>query len=204
MIRAKHHPLIYGFFRKYASCMIKRKFHDVIITGKTDATQNPVLLISNHISWWDGFWALYLNMKVFDKKFHFMMDEAGLSERWLFNYSGGFSVNNNNRSMLTTLQYCNELLQDSNNLVLIYPQGKIHSAHDDNFSFKKGINRIQTDQIRNLKIIMLIQLTDYFEHPRPTLFLYLKEVDCSPELSIESQYSNFYQETIHKHIQKVI
>ena len=60
----------------------------------------PVLLISNHISWWDGFWAMYINLKVLKRKFHFMMLEEQLRKYWFFNYTGGFSVNKKSKVFL--------------------------------------------------------------------------------------------------------
>ncbi|MDD2577649.1 MAG: hypothetical protein PHV76_09115, partial [Bacteroidales bacterium] len=71
--------------------MIKRKFHSVIIEKKDINTSKPILLISNHVSWWDGFWAMYINLNLLKKKFFFMMHEKQLLEYKFFNQTGGFS-----------------------------------------------------------------------------------------------------------------
>jgi len=55
MIKAKHHPVIYPIFKWLSRFLIKRNFNTVQI--ETDYIENdcPVLLVANHISWWDGF-----------------------------------------------------------------------------------------------------------------------------------------------------
>lgn len=201
MIKAKHHPLVYSFFRHFAKSAVKKHFHKVIISGETNVDNHSVLLLSNHISWWDGFWALYLNMQRFNKKFHFMMDEKELKKRWLFSYSGGFSISGNSRSMFESIQYASDLLKDKENFVLIYPQGKLYSSHTRDIHFKKGIERIQITAGQAVKVVFLVQLTDYYECKKPTLYLYLKEAgeDIFTYKNYEEQYNAFYNACIQQH-----
>ena len=189
IIKAKHHPLVVSFFNIYSKKKIRHNFHQVVIKGGIDVRNHSVLLLSNHLSWWDGFWALYLNIHLFKKQFHFMMDERELRKRWLFSYAGGFSVAPRNKSLLESIQYASGLLQDINKLVLIYPQGKLYSSYCNDMRFMKGIDRIHA--AANTKIIFLVQFTDYFEHEKPTAFFYLKEVD-KEELK-NNHYEKLYQ-----------
>jgi 1-acyl-sn-glycerol-3-phosphate acyltransferase len=206
MIRAKHHPLVYAFFKHFAKRAIKKHFHQVVITGKVDVDNHSVMLLSNHISWWDGFWALYLNMKSFNKKFHFMMDEVELKKRWLFSNSGGFSISGNSRSMLESIQYASDLLKNKENMVLIYPQGKLYSSHSREIVFKKGIERIEMANEHATKVIFLVQLTDYFQFRKPTLYLYMGEADekISIEKNYQEQYNAFYNACIKQHSKKIV
>ena len=169
MIKAKHNPLVYSFFKLYARLKIKRHFQDVVISGEVNTKEKALLLISNHISWWDGFWALDFNRLLFRKKFHFMMDESALKERWLFAYTGGFSISSQKKSMLESIQYTSDLLLDAENMVLIFPQGKLYSSHSRDIIFKKGIERIQFDEKNPAQVVFLVQLTDYFQFEKPTL-----------------------------------
>lgn len=88
MIKARHQLFVYSFFKMYTLAKMKTNFNSVKVNGVIDVTDHSVLLIANHIGWWDGFWALYLSMKVFRKKYHFMMLEKELRKRWLFSFSG--------------------------------------------------------------------------------------------------------------------
>ncbi|MEA4935110.1 MAG: lysophospholipid acyltransferase family protein [Paludibacter sp.] len=206
MIKAKHHPLVYAFFKYFAKNAIKKHFHQVIIEGEADVNNHSVMLLSNHISWWDGFWALYLNIQRFNKKFHFMMDETELKKRWLFSYSGGFSISGNSRSMFESIQYASDLLKNKKNMVLIYPQGKLHSSHNREIHFKKGIERIQLTEENPAKVVFLVQLTDYFQFRKPTLYLYLREVEkeIHTDKNYEEQYNAFYNACIEQHSKIII
>lgn len=192
IIKAKHNPLAVNFFNTYSKKKIRHNFQQVVIKGDIDVSNHAVLLVSNHLGWWDGFWALYLNIKLFKKKFHFMMDEKELAKRWLFSYAGGFSVAPHNKSILESLRYASELLQDTNNLVLIYPQGKLYSSCCNDIRFMKGINRIKTAE--TTKTVLLVQFVDYFQHEKPTVYLYTKEADKgqSTKNNYEEQYQVFY------------
>ena len=76
--KASHHRVIYPFLQLYSLWKIKINFHRVFVSGDFEEKGLPVLLISNHISWWDGFWVVYLNIKLFHRKFYFMMLEEEL------------------------------------------------------------------------------------------------------------------------------
>ena len=64
MLTANHHRFIYPFFQYYTEYLLKRPFHSVNICGDFEVRGLPVLLIANHIGWWDGVWALLLMLKV--------------------------------------------------------------------------------------------------------------------------------------------
>lgn len=206
MIKAKQNIFVYLFFKFYTKIKIHNNFKQVVINGNVDITDSSVLLLSNHISWWDGFWAFYLNMKILGKKFYFMMDEKELAKRQLFSYMGGFSIANNKRSMFQSIQYTSQLLQRKENLVLVYPQGKLHSVYDDNFSFKKGIEHILLPADDKVKIILLVQLIDYYQYPKPTVFLYYEEADMavSKRKNYEEQYSLFFAKCVKQHRQLTV
>ena len=87
MIRARHNFFVYNFFKIYNKLNIRNNFNEVKVSGNVDVHDHSVLIISNHVSWWDGFWVLHLCMNVLYKKFHFMMLENELKKRPLFSLS---------------------------------------------------------------------------------------------------------------------
>lgn len=206
MIEAKHNPLVYGFFKNYSRIRIRKTFQEVVIRGDVSSVGKPVLLLSNHISWWDGFWGLYLNEKVFGRKFHFMMNEEQLRQRWLFSYSGGFSIRPNSRSLFESLHYTEQLLSKPENLVVIYPQGKLFSSHTYEVQFKKGIERLRFNQELKPDVYFLVQLTDYFQFEKPTLYFYLQKAtdEVIANHSYELAYNKFYQQTLQLHSQLTV
>lgn len=190
MVKAKHHPFIYPFLKWFAARLLKHNFSSIEIIGNVNSQNKSVLLVANHIGWWDGFWAMYLNLKVFNKKFHFMMLEENLKKHWYFNYSGGFSVKKNSKSMLESIDYSCELLKNSQHLVLIYPSGKLLSSYNTNIQFGKGAERIIANGNKESVVVMLCAICDYWNKKKPALKLYIKELVTPNEA--EKQYREFY------------
>jgi len=203
MIRAQHIPLVVGFFRLFTHLKMKQSFQSIKIEATIDVHNSSVLLIANHTGWWDGFWALLLSTTVFRKKYHFMMLEAELRKRWLFNYSGGFSVAHGSRSSIESLNYSADILQDKSNLVLLFPQAKMHSIYNDNLKFERGIEYILKRCHTKPKIIFLATLIDYFEHPKPDVYFYISEYESEKQdvKSIEMAYNSFIQSKVALHKQ---
>jgi 1-acyl-sn-glycerol-3-phosphate acyltransferase len=206
IIQAKHNFLIHSFFRKYAVWIIRRHFRDVTIRGEFHDLKLPVLLIANHISWWDGFWAMYLNVKVLKRKFHFMMLGDQLRRFWFFRYTGGFSVEKNSRSVTESLQYAADLLKSGENMLLLFPQGKIETMHKQFFRFEKGIDRILKGKEEQVEIVFMVNLVDYFSAPKPTVDMYIQSfLYTSREPGdLQKEYNDFYlectemQQSIHR------
>jgi len=195
MIKAQHHTIIYPFFQWYSRWIIRRHFHHVVTEGIVQESNRSILLVANHISWWDGFWALYLNIKVFHRRFHFMMLEEQLRKYWYFSRCGGFSVQKRSRRALESLDYASKLLQNPKNLVLIFPQGEIRSQQQGNVHFEKGVEHIlQHIGLDTVQIVFLISLTDYFTHKKPVLTFYLHEyteLETSTD-KLKTAFSEFY------------
>jgi 1-acyl-sn-glycerol-3-phosphate acyltransferase len=69
ILKASHHPVIYPFFQLYSFLKIRWNFREVNIIHDFRDKGLPILIISNHISWWDGFWVVYLNLKLLHRKY---------------------------------------------------------------------------------------------------------------------------------------
>lgn len=195
IIKAKHNLFIYNFFKNYSLQKTKKVFENVIISGDFEEKNKPLLVIANHISWWDGFWIMYLNLRKLHKKFHFMMLEEQLKRYWYFAYSGGFSINKKSRTIIETLNYTTQLLKYNKNMVLIFPQGEIKSIYENKIIFDKGINRI-IEESKNIQILMVVNLIDYFSKSKPSLYIYIKEYNSNE--TIENTYNSFYSQSVNE------
>lgn len=201
--RAKHNFFIYSFFKLYTVCKIRWNFNEVLIKGNFTDRNLPVLIISNHISWWDGFWAEYLNLKIFRRKyFYFMMLEEQLKKNRFLNYTGGFSVKKKTKSVIETLNYTSELLTDNRNIVLMFPQGEIQSLYNDEIGFEKGLEYTLRKIKGEIQIIFLVSLVDYFSQQKPSLFMYFMEYHCPDftTVTLEKEYSDFHAGCIKNNI----
>lgn len=205
MVKSKHNPLIYKFLKIYTLWKISRNFRQVIINGEFKDNNKAILLISNHFSWWDGFWAMYLNLKIFRRKFHFMMLEEQLEKFWFFKYSGGYPVRKRTRSVLESIDYTIELLSGRQNLVLLFPQGRLESLYKNSITFEKGITRIVSGINGKAQILFVVNLIDYLSEPKPSLFFWLKEFTMENQQAegIEKAYNAFLSECISEQIKSV-
>jgi len=197
IVRAKHNLFMYKFFKLYTVYKIRSNFQNVLLKGEFEERGLPVLLISNHVSWWDGFWAEYLNLKVFKRKyFYFMMLEEQLAKNRFLNFTGGFSIRKKSKSIIETLNYTAELLADNRNLVLIFPQGEIQSLYNDSIEFSKGLEFILKKISGNIQLIFLVSLIDYFSGRNPSLYMYFREYseDDHSIRAIENSYCLFYSQ----------
>lgn len=200
MIKAKHHFFLYPFFTWLGKRMINRHFHNVVLKGDVHASGKSILLISNHTTWWDGFWVQRLNMQLWQKRFYFMMLREQLEKHWFFQYTGGFSVEKKRKSVLDSIAYSAEILEEGSNLLMIFPQGKIQSCYRTNLDFERGVDYIVKKTRLNVQIVFLVNLVDYLSNKRPTLYQYIQEYKFSNfnELKLEDAYNSFYKNVLEK------
>ncbi len=198
MIKAKHHKVVYRFFQKYTLRKMRGNFSSVELMGEYVDSGKPVFVLSNHISWWDGFWLMYLKIKMLNRKFHFMMLEEQLRKHWYFNLSGGYSVKKNSRSIIESLNYTAELLTDKHNMVIMFPQGKLISMHTGKVKFESGVDYVLRKCESEIDIIFVANVIEYFDKPKPKLFIHFQQCNNSGS-DIEQAYNTFYESVINHH-----
>lgn len=205
MITAKHNSFITTFFRYYVKMIIKRHFHTISISGDTPEPGHALLMIGNHFSWWDGFFAFYVNNTLLKKRFHVMMLEEQLAKRKFFRSIGVFSVSPGNRTVLDSLRYASRILENPENMLVIYPQGKIESSYIQKLKFGKGVVKIlQGVSGSKPQILFYAALADYFSNRKPTLNIYLSPVTMPENFNkeeIEASYNDFYMSCINQQCQ---
>ena len=201
MITANHHGVIDPFFQWYTRSRLNRKFHAVHIDADFVDTGRAVLLIANHVGWWDGFWMLYLNQRVTKRQFYFMMHEAQLKKHRYFCQIGGFSVHPGSAEVKQTLLYTLTLLNEPRNLVLLFPQGKIHSAYHSDIRFERGAQKIIDSIDGDTQVLFAANFTDYFSHARPSLYIYTQTQSAShlQKGQLEESYRTFYHQKLNHH-----
>ncbi len=124
-----------------------------------------------------------------------MMLEEQLRRYWYFNYAGGFSVKKASRSVVETIRYTAELLGNKNNLVLMFPQGKIESIHQQTFIFEKGIESILL-RPPLFRLNFLACLTDYFSKKKHGLYFYMKDFSGDNYNNLQEEYNKFYKDCL--------
>ena len=177
MISPKRNRLVHWFFHRYLLWIVGRNFHEVRLHHTSAIiSDKAVLLLANHFNWWDGFLMYYVNHKLMRKKFHVMILEDTIREVAFFKYMGAFSVNKNSRDMVASLNYAAGLLNDPQNMVLIFPQGKLYSNFVDQVVFQKGLMKIIALAQQNFDLLFAATFVENFKHKKPTANVYLKTI----------------------------
>ena len=179
--------------------MLKKHFQRVDIYGKYIAKDKSILLIGNHISWWDGFFAFHLNRKIFHKDAHVMMLREQLIKRKFLSKIGAFSIDPGKRNMINSIQYGNNILKNPKNLLLLFPQGEIRSMHQHQLMFEEGWIKILNKIDQDVQIIFMVNLIDYFSNRKPILSIYFKKISEERNITIDflqSSYNEFLKECI--------
>lgn len=197
MIKARHTFTGTMVLNLYSGKKMNRVFHETRYIGAWSENGLPILMLSNHFSWWDGFIQYRLNRKVFDRKLYIMMLEEQLLKNMILNKCGCFSVRKNSRSIIETLDYCLDVLKEPDNMLLMFPQGEVQSMHIERIKFESGLRYLLKHIENEINIVLNVNLVDYFSEKKPTMNIYFKVLSSNlfPDTqTIEKEYNEFYAE----------
>lgn len=196
MYKPRQNKFVYAFFAWYINRIIHSDFKSFNFNKVEFDPDKAILLLSNHFSWWDGFLMFQLNRLYFKKKFHIIITEDNYKKVWFLKYLGSFSVNKNSKSVVQTLDFAGKLLHDPQNLLLIFPQGKLFSNHTNSVNFQRGLMSIIAASNNQFQFILSAAFADYFEERKPTITCYLQNLNPDIEMnlkSIQEAYNRHYE-----------
>ncbi len=194
-----------AFFQLESKFIFPRKFSKIKINTVSIKTGHSILLLQNHFSWWDGFLGNYLTYKYLGKNFHVMVQEDQVKKHPYLKYRGAFSVKKESREMLQSLKYASKLLEDSKNLVQIFPQGRLQSMHVQNIELAKGVNWLIRETKADCQVIYNAVTVDYLEGFKPTVTFNLLDCGLTNEINLENlqgDISLFHQKALESCIRK--
>ena len=96
--------------------------------------------------------------------------------------------------MLESLNYAAELLNDPKNLVLIFPQGKLHSNFVERVIFEKGLMKIIERAGANFQLVYAATFIQYFRSKKPSITVYLRREEHAGKTleELQSAYQQHY------------
>jgi hypothetical protein len=153
--------------------------------------------VANHFSWWDGFLLYHLNKILFKKAFHIMVLDETIQKAGFMKYFGAFPIKKNSKQVIASLNYAAQLLDDPDNMVVIFPQGKLYSNFVDEVKFEKGLSKIITSQA-NFQYVLAATFIENFEHKKPSVYIGLKTMDKNEIdglIQLQTAYQQHYQST---------
>mgnify|MGYP003577612901 CR=1 FL=1 len=204
MYQPRKNNLIYSFFSWYIKYIIKKDFAAFNFTSLETNSASSVLVLANHFSWWDGFLIFYINKKVFKRNFHVLVNAENYQKVGFLKYLGAFAAENKVRDVLETLTYAGQLLDEPQNLILVFPQGKLYSNHVKNIRFERGVMQMINSSKKNINIIFAATFIDYFAKRKPTAQTYLQQWETEEYVSLQllkSAFNKHYDQSVVKQTQ---
>ena len=96
--------------------------------------------------------------------------------------------------MLESLDYAAELLNDPQNIVLLFPQGKLYSNFVEDIKFGNGISRVMNKADGKFQLIFAATFIQYYKHKKQSINVYLKnETDYYPGKSTDELKKAYQQ-----------
>lgn len=197
MIKARKQELPLWFFTTYFRILQKILFRRVDFRLINIIPEGPVLLLQNHFSWWDGYWSYFIAEKILKRSFHVMMLEEQLKKRLFLVRTGAFSINPEGKNMLTSMRYAADLLINPENVVTIYPQGRIQSNYIDHLTFEKGAETLLRLSEQTVQVVFAAAHINYGSPARPGAQVFIKYAGGKKYTTneLESAYNDFYRKT---------
>ena len=186
MIPSRRKKILADLFAKYMLYRMRRTFNRLqLVTPFTPKPGHSVLLLCNHFGWWDGMWANFLAYLHLHRKSYVMMQEDHLQARMWVNHLGAFSINKSSRDMIRSLQHAADLLNNPENLVVVFPQGELISNHTTEIKVEKGIERLINNIKGPCQIVYHCALIEYFESLKPSAYFHLFDCGVAGEVTLE-------------------
>lgn len=175
MIAARKSPIFAAWFARDAEKRIFRAFGEVRVRGLQElraiTASAPVLVVSNHTSWWDPLVVLMLCTRILRVDAYAMMDAKNLRRLPFFGKVGAFGVDLDDAvDGARAIRYAAKLLQKAGRVVWIFAQGKEVPITARPLVFRGGTGEIA----RVAKRALLVPVAIRYEHgsrAEPTLYI---------------------------------
>lgn len=192
MIEARHRQWSEWIFVPYIKHLFRRNFFSLNLLGeipKCDRTY-PLMVLPNHSTWWDGFFAYFLNRKIFQRTAFLMMLESQLNKFPFFSRVGAFGLDPSTLSgVRRSLRYSIKTLRDhtEQNPVLFYlfPQGELKPWRSHSLDYKRGFCSIIKHYGKNVCLLQLAIKTMYLEEQYPHVFFKFNKAEVTGKDHIE-------------------
>jgi 1-acyl-sn-glycerol-3-phosphate acyltransferase len=165
-------------FHIYVMRLMKRHFNAFHLFGDVPQPDSnlPLLLIPNHSTWWDGFFVYLLKDQILKRNLYLMMLDSQLAKYNFFARIGAFGITpGDRRNVRESLNYTVELLQKSNVMITIFPQGILLPWGKRPLNFKKGIEAIIRLYNKPINILPLAMRAEYGSEQRAEVFFQFGE-----------------------------
>lgn len=175
MIPARKTPRFVAWFSRHAEKRFQRTFRAVRVRGiehlEAALVAGPVILVSNHTSWWDPLVCLVVGHRMVRCDGYAMMDAGNLRRLPFFARMGGFGVDRSGTGLAEeSLSYAANLLDRAGRLVWVFPQGDERPIHLKPLGFRRGA-AVVWERVPQARVVPLGITYVFAEREQPYLYL---------------------------------
>jgi len=183
-------PFLFSIAGWFISLFLRSRCRKLNINPVDLKPGHSYILMCNHFSFWDGFWAFYICNKVFMnkgmKKLYIMSLKKQMEKNKWLRYIGSFSIDPGKRSIGKSFDYAAEILSEPGNLLLFYPQGKLESLYTRFIKFDEGLYEIVPRIKGDCQLIWSSTTIEFFESVRPTIDSQMLDCGTNHDFDFES------------------
>ncbi len=164
-----------GWFTWYSRRYIRRHFHSLRISRSSPApTANglPLVIYSNHASWWDPLVGLVLKAHCFRERNLFApIDAAALRRYGLLRKLGFFPVEQkSSRGAVQFLRAATTILQSPHSVLAVTPQSRFADVRERPAQFQGGLGLLATRVERALFVPLAVEYV-FWEERLPEILV---------------------------------
>ena len=168
-------PLLLRGFTWYCRGYIRSHFHSLRVCRgglPPDAVGWPLVLYTNHASWWDPLVGLALKTEFFSGRSLFApMDAAMLARYRIFSKLGFFGVEQGSRrGAVEFLRTSEAILQSPQHLLAVTPQGRFADVRERPVRFQAGLGHLATRVERAAFLPMAVEFV-FWEERLPEILV---------------------------------
>ena len=175
---------------------IQKHFYSVRVKNKQNYYQrNPDyanLFYGFHSCWWDGPLAIFLCRTLYDCNIHMMIKD--LYRFPALSFIGGFSIEKDSfHGSVKAINYCVELLKDSENSLWLFPQGEVVSPDFRPICFESGIFHIYK-KLTKLNFIPVAYRYTFLRNQKPEILVEIgKPIIIGNDIKNKALFLNYIQ-----------
>jgi 1-acyl-sn-glycerol-3-phosphate acyltransferase len=175
MIAANKQSLFNAWFAGHARARIQRTFERMSVSGLERArrisAEAPLLVVSNHTSWWDPLVILHASQHLLAADGHALMDAKNLRRLPFFALVGAFGVDlESPMDGMVAMKYAGRLLDRPGRLVWVFPQGMERPTTERPLGFRAGAAAIARVAHRAVTVPAALRY-EFAGTERPVLYL---------------------------------
>jgi 1-acyl-sn-glycerol-3-phosphate acyltransferase len=178
VIPARKRRWFRAWFAGRVRAMLTGRFEAVRVCGlerlRAAVRAGPVLVVCNHVSWWDPLVALFVTELVVPCDSYALMDAANLRRLPFFALIGGFGVDLTSPSDgAASMRYAVKLLKNPGALVWVFPQGRERPPTVRPLEFRPGSAEIA--RLAKAVTVPVALRYEFAERERPYLYVHVGE-----------------------------